>query len=95
MGNKGYSLQEKRKRVIISVGVSCFRQSDPGVGSVVDGVESLEEVLAEEVVLSRSTVILGAIDNVTNHQINAIGSTINNSILVRGHITSLFIDSFL
>jgi hypothetical protein len=81
-GNKvTTSKGEKRKRLIISlgggIGISCSRQSNPGVSSVVDRVESLEEELAEVVVQSRST--LGA--NVTNNQINAIGSTINNSIL--------------
>ena len=65
---------------IISVGGDisecCSRQSDPGLGSVVDRVESLEEELAEDVVQSRST--LGA--DVINNQINAIGSTINSSV---------------
>jgi hypothetical protein len=80
-GNKVTTKGKKKKRVTISVGggigVCCSRQSDPGVGSVVDRVESLEEELAEGEVLSRST--LGAI--VTNNQINAIGSAINNSVL--------------
>ena len=65
---------------IISVGGSisecCSRQSDPGLGSVVDRVESLEEELAEDVVQSRSTLV--AIVN--NNQINAIGSTPNSSV---------------
>ena len=60
---------------IISVGGGisecCSRQSDPGLGSVVDRVESLEEELAEDVVQSRSTLV--AIVN--NNQINAIWSS--------------------
>ena len=66
-----------RHSVSGGIGVSCSRQSDLGVGSVVDRVESLEEELAKDVVQSRST--LGA--NVTNNQINAIGSTPNSSVM--------------
>ena len=61
--------------IIISVGggvgESCSGQSDPMFASIVDRVESLEEGLAEDVVQSSSG--LGA--NVSNYQINAIGST--------------------
>jgi hypothetical protein len=57
-------------------GEGCCRQSNPGVGSVVDRVESLEEGLAEDEVQSRSTVVA----LVTNNQINATGSTTNSSI---------------
>jgi hypothetical protein len=60
------------------VGEACSRQSDPGVGSVVDRVESLEEGLAEGEVLSRITRAA----TVNNNQINAIGSTTNDIVEV-------------
>ena len=59
------------------MGVLCSRQSDPGVASVVDRIESLEEALAEDEVQPRSTLRA----NVTNNQINAISSTIKINVL--------------
>ena len=58
------------------VGIFCSRQSDPLIASVVDRVESLEEALAQEEVVSRSTG--GA--KVTNNQINATVNTTNKSV---------------
>jgi hypothetical protein len=60
------------------VGEACSRQSDPGVGRVVDWVESLEEGFAEDEVQSRITRSAAVKDN----QINATGSTTNKIVEV-------------
>ena len=72
-----YQCHRNRRTRIISVGVGegvfgvC--QSDLRVGSVVDRVESLKEALTEDEVQARSTLAA----EISNDQINAIGSTTN------------------
>ena len=56
------------------IGKSSCRQSDPGVRSVIDRVESLEEGHAEDELSSKST-LSAARANVTNTQINVIDSS--------------------
>lgn len=58
------------------IGEAGCCQSDSLVGSVIDRVESLKKSLAEDKVQSRT--FLGA--NVSNNQVNAIGSATNQGV---------------
>ena len=60
------------------IGEGCSSQSDTLVGSVEDGVESLEKSLAIDEVKSLTTWR----PNVGNNQINVVGNTTNQCVEV-------------